>query len=146
MVGSYQLESLQGKELMFLNDFEYDESARSWMPWSYLKNFMEGAPIELARPKDRGGNVMFNSDAPVFLTAPQEVSLWRGRQIDHGETAQMNARIKYLKLSHIYQDGVDRKECKECGHCGARLYLSLRMVHPCSVCLENMGKHPCKHP
>ena len=27
--GLYQLESLQGKELMFLNDFEYDESARS---------------------------------------------------------------------------------------------------------------------
>ena len=40
--GSYQLEDLLDKELVLLNDFEYDASAKDWMPWQYFKNFLEG--------------------------------------------------------------------------------------------------------
>ena len=57
--GSYQLEELLDKEVVFLNDFEYDPAAKEWMPWSYLKNFLEGGAIKVARPKNRGGNVLF---------------------------------------------------------------------------------------
>ena len=121
--GTYQLENILGKEVVFLNDFEFDDHAKAWMPWQYLKNFLEGAEVEVARPKNRGGNVSFLSDAPVFLAAPQEVALYRFKKLDVGETAQMRARIKYLQLSHTYADGVDRVECDPCGHCGARLYL-----------------------
>jgi hypothetical protein len=87
--GSYQLEDLLGKELVFLNDFEYDDDAKKWMTWAYLKRFLEGGDVPVARPKNRGGNVLFKNDAPVFLTAPQEVSLWRGKRVDEFETEQM---------------------------------------------------------
>ena len=33
---------LLGKEVVFLNDFQYDSEAHKWMPWSYFKNFLEG--------------------------------------------------------------------------------------------------------
>ena len=79
----------------------------------------------MACPKNRGGNKDFSSDAPVFMTAPQEVSLMRGKRVDQEETEQMNARIKYRKLTHKFQ-GQQRKELLPCAHCGARLYLEGR--------------------
>ncbi len=58
--GSYQLEALLGKELVFLNDFEYDEDTKKWMSWQYFKNFLEGGVVPVSRPKNRGGNVDWN--------------------------------------------------------------------------------------
>ena len=120
--GSYQLEDLLGKELVFLNDFEYDDDAKKWMTWAYLKRFLEGGDVPVARPKKRGRNVLFKNVAPVFLTAPQEVSLWRGKRVDEFETEQTRCRIKRLRHHYAYL-GAERKEVEPCGHCGARLYL-----------------------
>ncbi len=122
--GGYQLESLLGKEILFLNDYEYNESTQKLMDWSYLKDFLEGEPVTIAVPKNRGGDKEFTSDAPVFFTAPQEISLWRKgtKQRDDYETNQMAARIKYLRLSHVYSED-DRRECNPCACCGARIYL-----------------------
>ena len=61
--GSYQLEDILDKELVFLNDFEYDEAAKKWMAWSFFKRFLEGGELTVARPKNRGGNAIFKSDA-----------------------------------------------------------------------------------
>ena len=80
----------------------------------------------VASPKNRGGNVPFTSDAPVFMTAPQEVSLWRGKELDEYETGQMRTRITYLRLSYTFSES-ERKEMKPCGRCGAHLYLEGRM-------------------
>ena len=80
--GSYQLEQLLEKELVFLNDCEYDDDAKKWMGWGDFKNFLEGAPVPVARPKNRGGNVDFKDLCPVFITAPQEISLCRGKKLD----------------------------------------------------------------
>ena len=51
--GSYQLEDLLGKELVFLNDFEYNEAAKGWMDWQYFKNFLEGDSLPVAVFKNR---------------------------------------------------------------------------------------------
>ena len=118
----HQLELLLGKELAFLNDFEYDEDAKKWCGWQYLKRFLEGEPLSVARPKNRGGNQDFDSDAPVFFTAPQEISLYRGRKRDDYETSQMANRVKYTYMSYIIP-GQQRKEVDPCGYCGAKLYL-----------------------
>ena len=120
--GTYQLEDLVGKELVLLNDFEFDDGAAKWMPWQYFKNFLEGTKLTVARPKNRGGNVPFKADSPVFLTAPQEICLMRGRRIDTYETTQMSKRVAYMKLTHTYEEK-DRIECAPCGHCGARVHL-----------------------
>ena len=108
-----------------MNDFEYDEAAQKWCNWGFLKSFLEGDKLSVSRPKNKGSNQDFTSDAPVFMTAPQPVSLWRGKRLDEYETEQMNSRIKYRKLTHTFEKK-DRKEVKPCGHCGARLYLEGR--------------------
>ncbi len=123
--GTHQLEELLGKELVFLNDFEYDEDAKKWCNWGYLKNFLEGGKLTVSRPKNKGSNQDFTSDAPVFMTAPQEVTLWRGKRVDDYETEQMRSRIKYRKLTHTFAKE-ERKEAPPCGHCGARVYLEGR--------------------
>jgi len=121
--GNYQLEDLPGKELVFLNDFEYDTKAKDWMPWQYFKNFLEGGPVKVGRPKNRGGNVVFKSSAPVFLTAPAEVKFERRGQEVVKETQQMRKRLDYLHLTvQIPEDDV-QEVLEHCGHCSARLYL-----------------------
>ena len=120
--GSYQLEELMGKELIFLNDLEYDEDAKKWCSWQYFKRFLEGEKLTVSIPKNRGGNQDFKSDAPVFITAPQEIALYRGKKRDDYETSQMAARVKYEYLSHPVPEA-ERKETDPCAHCGARCYL-----------------------
>ena len=123
--GTHQLEELLGKELVFLNDFEFDEDAKKWCSWGYLKRFLEGGKLTVAVPKQKGSNQDFTSDAPVFMTAPQEVSLYRGKKRDDYETEQMNSRVKYHKLTHEFLEK-DRVEAEECAKCGAQLYLEGR--------------------
>ena len=123
--GSYQLEGLLGKEIIFLNDFEYDEDAKKWLAWQYFKNLLEGAPVNVARPKNVGENEDFTRDSPIFITAPQEISLWRGKRIDEYETNQMRTRVKYFQLHHPFQEH-ERSDVQPCGHCGARFYLEGR--------------------
>jgi ABC-type iron transport system FetAB ATPase subunit len=98
--GSYQPEDLVGKLLVFLIDLQYDDDATKWMSWAYLKRFLEGGDVPVVGPKNCGGNVLVKSDAPVFLTAPQEVALWRGKRVGEFETEQMRFGITYLRLHY----------------------------------------------
>ena len=56
------------------------------------------------------------------MTAPQEVSFWRGKELDEYETSQATVRIKYIYLNHPFKKSAQR-ECDACGHCGARCFL-----------------------
>ena len=50
--GSYQLEDLLGKELVILNDFEYDASAKDWMSWGALEELLgRGGSSALPGPR-----------------------------------------------------------------------------------------------
>ena len=121
--GSYQLEDLLEKEAVFLNDFEYDTAAKDWMPWSFFKNFLEGQHVRVAKPKNRGGNVVFTGTAPVFMTAPKEVTLVRRGAEVVEETKQMRKRIKYFCLRHPIPEEHRQEVLRYCGHCAARVYL-----------------------
>ena len=71
------VEKIIGKEIVFLNDFEYDDDAKKWLAWSYLKNMMEGEKLDVARPKNRGvGNLEWTNTSPIFIAAPQLVTQW----------------------------------------------------------------------
>ncbi len=126
--GSYQLEDLVGSELVFLNDFEYDAGAKDWMPWCYFKNFLEGGDIKVGRPKNRGGNTTFKGTAPVFMTAPQEVTLTRRGHEVPGETVQMRKRIRYLVLKFPIPEDMRQEVLRVCPHCSAKVYLEGRCV------------------
>jgi hypothetical protein len=131
--GSYQLENLLGKELVFLNDFEYDASAKEWMPWQYFKKILEGEHVQVGCPKNRGGNQLFTGSAPVFLTAPQEVTLVRyGKQVAY-ETEQMRKRIVYFTLCHTIPEESRKEVLRVCPHCSARVYLEGKALLDCPI-------------
>ena len=124
--GTYQLEELLGKELVFLNDFEYDTDAKAWMPWQYFKRFLEGGSIPVARPKNRGGNTNFTGSAPVLMTAPQEVKLIKYGSEVKKETVQMGKRIDYITLTAQIPENEREEVLQHCGHCTAKLFLEGR--------------------
>ena len=131
--GSYQLEDLLGKELVLLNDFEYDAQAKEWMPWQYFKNFLEGASVLVGCPKNKGGNQIFEGAAPVFLTAPQEVTLMRyGKEVTY-ETEQMRKRVTYLILKKSIPEEQRQEVLRVCPHCSARVYLEGKALLDISV-------------
>ena len=126
--GTHQLEELLGKEAVFLNDFEFDTAAKSWMTWQYFKDFLEGGAVTVACPKTRGSNKVFEGDAPVFLTAPKEITFYRyGQEVKH-ETKQMRKRICYLEMTHEILEEEYQEVKKVCGHCSAKLYLEGRVA------------------
>lgn len=124
--GSYQLETLLDKELVLLNDFEYDAKAKDWMPWQYFKNFLEGRPVSVALPKNRGGDKLFTAKVPVLMTAPQEVTLKRYGHEDFREKEQMDRRILYRYCTYSIPQGERQEVSQHCGHCTAKLYLEGR--------------------
>ena len=123
--GRYQLESLLGKEVVFLNDFEWDPSEK-WRRWAYFKNFLEGGSLPVARPKNRGDNATFHLDSPVVGTCATPVQLFckQGRSwvINDLETKQMQNRIRYLHFSRPIPSE-ETRDCASCKACAAQLYL-----------------------
>ena len=55
--------------------------------------------MKVAVPKNKGENKWFCSDAPVFLTAPQEVKLRKYGKEVVAETDQMRKRISYFNVT-----------------------------------------------
>ncbi len=122
--GSYQLEELLDKEMLYLSDFTWDEA---WLKWAYLKTLLEGTePIMVGRPKNRGGNVPFLKDIPVIGTCSSPIQLFmkaaRGYCLHEGETSQMNSRVRYVGMRQTLEDE-DIIMCAPCMRCGATLYL-----------------------
>ena len=79
--------------------------------------------MPVARPKNRGGNTVFKGTAPVFMTAPAEVTLTRrGQEVEH-ETDQMRSRIKYFTLTWQIPVAQQKEVLKACAACTAKLYL-----------------------
>ena len=130
--GTHQLEEVLDKEIVFLNDFEWDRK-EAWMRWSYFKDFLEGSGISVAMPKNRGGNVAFDKDIPVIGTCFQPVQYFvkDGRRmiIHDGETQQMNARMTYVPMPTSMPEG-DVIHCGACARCAAELYLAGKPADP----------------
>ena len=145
--GTYQLEDILDKELVLLNDFEYDKEAKAWMPWGYFKNFTEGASkIPVARPKNRGGNTQFDSSAPVLMTAPQRVTLRRYGQVDENESKQMDRRILYLPFNCQLREEERQEVTRHCGFCAAKLYLEGKGQQQAAAAAPDDGDAPQEGP
>lgn len=126
--GNYQLEALLEKEFVFLNDFEFNAAAAQWMDWSYFKDFLEGGEVAVGRPKNRGGDVMWDGTAPVLMTAPDKIRLFRDKMEDKYETDQMDRRVRYFFCTYTAPPEERKEILKHCAHCTARLYLEGRQT------------------
>ena len=121
--GSYQLETLMDKEVIYLNDFTWDDR---WLKWALFKNLLEGDAIQVGLPKNRGGNAMFSKDSPVIGSCPAPVQLFsrvgNAMSLNIAETQQMHSRMTYINM----QQAVPAESivhCPACACCAARLYL-----------------------
>ena len=103
---------------------------KTWTRWAFFKNFLEGLPLPVARPKNRGGDTELKSDMPVIGTACGPIVLYarQGRTmvVNASETAQMDVRVRYFRFER--QIPADRlvHNVRSCVHCAARLYLEGR--------------------
>lgn len=109
--GSHQLADIKGSEVVWFNEFEYDPS---FLPWKKMKDFLEGESLKVAVPKTHGANYTFDSDAPVFGTAPGPIEHPRLQK----ETEQMMSRIRYFVFEHFFDPAVC-PDIQPCAHCFA---------------------------
>jgi len=116
--GSHQLADLRGSEVIWLNEFEFDPA---FIPWRKLKNFLEGDPLKVAVPKTQGANYMFDTDAPVFGTAPGPVE---HPKLQH-ESNQMLSRIRYFVFTQFF-DPASCPDIKPCAVCFCKWVLAAR--------------------
>jgi hypothetical protein len=126
--GTHQLETVLDKEIMYLNDFEW-EPKESWMRWAYFKNFLEGHTVEVARPKNRGGNVTLKKDLLVLGTCGKRIELFlqdkSNRIVPHDkENRQMESRMHYILMPQEIDEDAIVHGVKPCARCGAELYLT----------------------
>ena len=121
--GSHKLENVLDAELLYLNEFTWSEK---WLSWAFMKSLFEGEDIMVARPKNRGGNVLYQGDAPVIGTCPSRIQMFarHGHHVclNEYETQQMDARVRYLMFSQPLAPHAV-VECPVCMRCAARLYL-----------------------
>lgn len=126
--GSYQLETLLDKQVMFLNDFSWDHNEK-WCSWAYFKCLLEGGEIPVGRPKNKGADVVYRASCPILGTCASPIQLLskqlggRGALVvDTKETQQMHNRINYLRLTVPIPEA-SLVECSPCAVCAATLYL-----------------------
>lgn len=117
--GSHQLADIKGSEVIWFNEFEYDPS---FLSWKKMKDFLEGEALKVAVPKTHGSNYTFDSDAPVFGTAPGPIEHPRLQS----ETDQMMSRIRYFVFEHFFDPAVS-PDIKPCAHCFASWVMAAQL-------------------
>ena len=108
-------------DIIFLNDFRY-ESSQEIIQWSDLLNMLDGSSFHVAAPKTTyAKDIVWKKKQPVFATGPQRIQRFhRGsHDVNTHETAQMDARWKYVELKH--QIRVTNIKLVPCGRCFAEL-------------------------
>ena len=111
--GSHQLADIDGCEVIWLNEFQYE--AGCFLQWHKLKDFLEGESIKVAVPKHQGKNYTFDGDAPVFGTSSCPIR----HPTSQSETDQMHSRIQYFVFTHFF-DPNTCLDIKPCGACCAK--------------------------
>ena len=116
--GSYQLEDLDGCEIILLNEFEWSSA---FCPWPKFKELLEGKKIKIGVAKNRGQNYMFDDDAPLFGSSRERIS----HPDKPAETVQADARVKYREFT-VHYDPVKAPRLPECPRCVAEWLLEAR--------------------
>ena len=123
--GTYNWVGAPEKEVIFLNDIRYEEDGeKKVMPWRIFLNFLEGAPINIAMPKNHySKDYEWTERQPVFATAEHPITRIQNGQVNVSETAQMNERWTVVKFQHQYLGANVNYDLIPCKHCFAKLIL-----------------------
>ena len=96
--GSFAWVGVEDSEVIFLNDFRWSPQV---IPWHNLLLLLEGQLVRFPAPKTHyAKDIVFDTDAPIFCTANEELSFVRGGVLDRVETEMMRVRWKSFHLVH----------------------------------------------
>ena len=108
-------------------DLRYDGNGvgdREVMPWQKMLNLLEGAPVNIAMPKNsHSKDYELTADIPVFATSDRRMTRIVGNREDKGETAQIDKRWLVKHLTRPLSDEEVDYTLVPCGRCFAELVL-----------------------
>ena len=94
-------------DLIFFNDFRY-ESPNEIFEWGDMLNMLDGSAFRISTPKSQHAqDLVWSKKQPIFATGPKKIQRFhKGSQhnLNIIETAQMDARWKYIELKHQIED------------------------------------------
>ena len=97
--GSFNLVGANSREVLFFNDFRYQPNGEGdrKIPWEDFLNLLDGNKIKIPAPKTFfAEDVDWVEKQPIFATGPERITRVLGGHHIPGETAQMDARWKYV--------------------------------------------------
>lgn len=107
------------KEVIFLNDFRYNQQMITWKDFLLL---LEGHTVNLPAPKNHfSTDVSITSDIPIFATSSEKIVYYtRGGLVDPRESEMMAVRWRVFEFTlQIPQS--KQKQIKACPRCFAEL-------------------------
>ncbi|KXJ07843.1 hypothetical protein AC249_AIPGENE8158 [Exaiptasia diaphana] len=105
---------VENSEVIFLNDFRWSPQI---IPWHNLLLLLEGQLVRFPAPKTHyAKDIVFDSDAPIFCTANEELSYVRGGVLDRVETDMMTVRWRSFKFFYQIpeEEQVTTTPCPRC--------------------------------
>lgn len=123
--GSYNWVDAPDKEIIFLNDLRYEKDGeKKVMSWNLFLNLLEGAPINVAMPKNHyTKDLVWTKTQPIIATAEKAIVRIVNGQLDKGETDQMKQRWTVINFKYRFQEDEVNYDITPCGACFAKLLL-----------------------
>lgn len=123
--GSYNWVDAPDKEIIFLNDLRYEKDGeKKVMSWNLFLNLLEGAPINVAMPKNHyAKDLVWSKTQPIIATAEKPIVRIVNGQLDKGETEQMKQRWTVINFKYRFQSNEVNYDITPCGACFAKLLL-----------------------
>jgi len=118
--GSFAWVGVEGKEIIFLNDFRW---LSQLIPWHDLLLMLEGESVHLPAPKTHySKDLLLVKDTPIFCTSKRQLLYTKSGVVDDRETEMMAVRWKVFEFHYQIPEARQRYLCP-CGHCFAKLVL-----------------------
>jgi hypothetical protein len=112
--GKFNMESLPGKDVAFLEDFRVEENL---FPWRIFLVWLDGRAFAIPRPRNLApDDHMYKETAPVLVTTKEMPTRRRFGVEDRVETDQLRERFNILFFPHRIQrpEGEKIPPCASC--------------------------------
>ena len=99
--GRFPLLGLDTKKVALLDEWHFDQDV---LPLPIQLLWLEGKPVPITLPQNiagQSGHLMYHGDAPIFITAPEEVLRGMANTGMAGPTGQWSMLLRRLKLFHF---------------------------------------------
>ena len=118
--GSFAWVGVEDAELIYLNDFRWNEKIISWQD---LLRLLEGDSVHFPAPKTHyAKDILLTRDTPIFATSIGPITRYQNASLAQQETRMMEVRWKIFKF-HPQISTEEMLEATPCGKCFAKLIL-----------------------